>query len=184
MPPRIARIIAVLALITVLGGCAPEPQATPSAPPSPRPTFSSEAEAFAAAENTYRAYVDALNQVDLSDPKTFEPVFALTTGELNRDDRRSFAEWHQEGVRLSGKSHISELSRGEVDARAGTWTIEACYDVSSVDVVTRDGLSLVEEDRPDVLVIDVHFVEDPLAADGLLISRILPANEARTCSGS
>ncbi len=50
--------------------------------------FASEEEAFAAAEETYRAYVDALNQVDLSDPETFEAVYAWTTGDANADERK------------------------------------------------------------------------------------------------
>ena len=71
--------LAALTLVTgLLAGCVGDP-----GPVETTPGFASEEEAFAAAEETYRAYVDALNQVDLSDPETFEPVFAWTTGELN-----------------------------------------------------------------------------------------------------
>ena len=51
------------------------------------PAFATEEEAFAAAEETYREYVDALNQVDLSDPETFEAVYAWTTGDANAKER-------------------------------------------------------------------------------------------------
>jgi ABC-type oligopeptide transport system substrate-binding subunit len=55
-----ATLALALALTTA---CAPDPAPTPS------PTgFASQEEAFAAAEATYRAYVDALNAVDLADP--------------------------------------------------------------------------------------------------------------------
>ncbi|HOQ22628.1 MAG TPA: hypothetical protein PLN62_09415, partial [Microbacterium sp.] len=65
--PAVGAALLALALVT---GCAPEPA------PTPTPTgFASDDEAFAAAEATYRAYVDALNAVDLSDPATFEPVY-------------------------------------------------------------------------------------------------------------
>ena len=53
-------------LAVLMSGCA----ADPSVEPTPTPTFANEDEAFAAAEATYRAYVDALNQVDLADPAT------------------------------------------------------------------------------------------------------------------
>jgi hypothetical protein len=77
-----ATLALALALTTA---CAPDPAPTPS------PTgFASQEEAFAAAEATYRAYVDALNAVDLSDPATFEagstspPVSECLRQELTR----------------------------------------------------------------------------------------------------
>ncbi len=82
----IRRAAAALVLALALGmttACQPEPAPSPSAP-----VFANEEEAFAAAEETYRAYVDALNQVDLSDPETFEAVYAWTTGEANASDAR------------------------------------------------------------------------------------------------
>ena len=84
----ISRVAAVsLALALVLGmatGCQPEPEPSPTGP-----VFANEEEAFAAAEETYRAYVDALNQVDLSDPETFEAVYAWTTGDANASERKT-----------------------------------------------------------------------------------------------
>ncbi|MET0860918.1 MAG: hypothetical protein ABW091_07810, partial [Microbacterium sp.] len=79
MIPRLLPLSVALVLASAaLSGCTPQPA------PTPTPTgFATEDEAFAAAEETYRAYVDALNQVDLSDPETFEPVYAWTTGEAN-----------------------------------------------------------------------------------------------------
>lgn len=78
---------AAFALAVVLGmttGCQPEP--TPIALQS---DLRNRGKAFAAAEG-YRAYVDVLNQVDLSDPATFEAVYAWTTGEANAGARKSF----------------------------------------------------------------------------------------------
>ena len=81
MKSRLLAAAAVLACVLITTtGCFAQPD------PEPTPLFSSEEEAFAAAEATYRAYVDALNQVDLSDPETFEEVYAWTTGDANADD--------------------------------------------------------------------------------------------------
>ena len=59
MLARIASIAAAAAVVVMLSGCVAEPA------PSPTPTspFASEEEAFAAAEDTTRAYVDANNGV-------------------------------------------------------------------------------------------------------------------------
>ena len=78
------RAVWVMGGILLLAGCAPTP---PGPSPEPSVVFMTDDEAFAAAEATYRAYVDALNQVDLSDPDTFEAVYAWTTGEANANAR-------------------------------------------------------------------------------------------------
>ena len=84
MISRVAAVTIALALaVCVMTGCQPEPEPSPSAP-----AFATEEEAFAAAEETYREYVDALNQVDLSDPETFEAVYAWTTGDANANERK------------------------------------------------------------------------------------------------
>lgn len=142
---RSAALLAATALAAALTACAPA--STPT--PSPTPTgFASEEEAFAAAEATYRAYVDALNQVDLSDPATFEPLFAITTGELNDIDRKSFSQLHADGAVVSGATKI--LSITPLDHKSTKTRLAICLDVSAVELKDADGNSLVQEDRPDL----------------------------------
>ena len=103
MLPRVIAATLALALVAGMAACQPEPQPTPGGP-----VFATEEEAFAAAEETYRAYVDALNQVDLSDPETFEAVYAWTTGELNATTGKTLSRgMHAEGVTVSGASQDS-----------------------------------------------------------------------------
>lgn len=124
------------------------PDAAPT--PSPSPTgFASEEEAFAAAEETYRAYVDALNQVDLSDPETFEPVFALTTGSLLEQEKKQLSQFHAEGARVSGDSALTLIVLRSWDRLTGAVVVAACVDVTQVQVVDAEGNSLVSADRPD-----------------------------------
>lgn len=137
-----ASAVLALALTT---GCMPEPEPTPS------PTgFASEEEAFAAAEETYRAYVDALNQVDLSDPETFEPVYALTTGNFHDDERRLFSEYHAEGYVVTGESAVVLVQPLEWERSVQTATLATCVDVSGVKLADRSGKSMVSPDRVDV----------------------------------
>lgn len=137
-----AIVIAVLACS--LAACTPEPA------PSPTPTgFASEEEAFAAAEATYRAYVDALNEVDLSDPATFEPVFALLVDEYRLAEQQQFHQYHSDGAVVSGVS-IPELieSFKWVDER--TVSVAGCINVSDVQLHNAAGASLVAPDRPAI----------------------------------
>ena len=90
-------VIAAMLAVGALAGCGPTDPT-----PTPTPTgFASEAEAFAAAEATYRAYVDALNQVDLSDPSTFEEVYRWTTGDANAAIRTSLSSMAAENWTVS-----------------------------------------------------------------------------------
>lgn len=164
----VASLALALALVT---GCSGSP-----GPVETTPGFATEEEAFAAAEATYRAYVDALNQVDLSDPATFEPVFALTTGELNASDRTNFSKWHAEGLRLEGAASVSNVEFIELSQPSAnrSVTLEACYDITQVDVLDADGISVVEAERPDVQSLRVTVVSNNSDAR-MRVSAIQPA---------
>ncbi|WP_349427706.1 hypothetical protein [Microbacterium sp. LWS13-1.2] len=142
-------------LVLALAGCT-----TPEQPePTPTPAFSSEEEAFAAAEATYRAYVDALNQVDLSDPETFEAVYELTTGEANANERKSLSQMHADGWTVAGDTGIKAFLG---DSYSGE-TLQAvvCSDVAAVEVLDANGHSVVSADRPDVYALEVIFQMSP-----------------------
>lgn len=135
--------IAVLAL-ALTTGCMPEPEPTPS------PTgFASEEEAFAAAEETYRAYVDALNQVDLSDPETFEPVYALTAGEALDAAKSSFTRMSADRWVVGGKSVVTIVEPAGVNIERREVSLAICVDVSGVTLVDRDGVSQVGSRPPE-----------------------------------
>ena len=164
------RVAVILALATVVGlsaGCQPEPAPTPTAP-----VFASEDEAFAAAEETYRAYVDALNQVDLSDPETFEAVYAWTTGEFNADERRTLSTMHADDWTLSGSSVISRVDHLGMNDRFAEVAIGACVDVSSIRLVDADGASQVASERPDVQTTKVDLVASKSSSTGYLIIEV------------
>lgn len=148
--------LATTLLVAGLAACAPSPAPTPS----PTPTgFASEEEAFAAAEATYRAYVDALNDVDLSDPATFEPVYALLDGEALASEKKTLTQMHADDWTVSGTTVVPSIFEGEDPGR-----ILVCQDVSDVDVVDGQGESRVAVDRPDVFALDVLVSFDPDSA--------------------
>lgn len=178
MIPRPAAALLALALVaTMTTGCLAQPEAEPS------PTFGSEKEAFAAAEATYRAYVHALNEVDLSDPATFEGVYAWTTGELNSSDRRSFSKWHANGYVMTGDAVAASVSPVPADSEDPTESIQidACYDVSAVDVTDSSGLSLVSPERPSLQPLRITVVGSNTSPTTLVVSSIDPAPEGFQC---
>jgi len=123
-----------IAAALVLTGCAPEPD------PTPTPTgFASDEEAFAAAEATYRAYVDALNEVDLADPATFEPVFEYLSGDALDSAKKSFTQMHADGWQVSGPSEVATVTRSTWDPSEESAVLAVCVDVSAVLLVDADG---------------------------------------------
>lgn len=163
---RMAGVWAVAAVALALTtACTP----APGPQPSPSPTgFASEEEAFAAAEETYRAYVDALNQVDLSDPETFEPVYALTTGNFHEDERKLFSEYHAEGYVVSGESTVALVEPLTWEKNVQTATLAACVDVSEVELVDSEGKSLVSPDRVDIQSTLVTLTASSTSTDWLI----------------
>ena len=169
--PLLAAGAALLAL-TLATACSPTPVPTPS------PTgFASEKEAFAAAEATYRAYVDALNAVDLSDPATFEPVYSLLSGSALSSSKRTLSQLHAEGYLRSGDTDFRQAVLDSADLKARRITISLCLDVSQVDIVDSSGSSVVGADRLDVQPLDVTFVGLP----GHLLIDDSVASEVITC---
>lgn len=168
------RLTALAALAAAaLTGCAADP-----APIETTPAALSDAEAFAAAEETYRAYVDALNAVDLSNPSTFEPVYALTTGDVNADFRTSFSEMHANGWTVSGESVVRSLTPIERQSVSDV-TLEACLDVTEVAVRDDSGTSVVEPDRADIQLVTAHLVED----GGWQINGLSSQDGQQACAG-
>ena len=163
---RPARILVVAVFAALLAGCAadPVPKQTPT------PTFSTEAEAFAAAEATYRAYVDALNQVDLADPETFEAVYAWTTGAANAGIRKTLSQMHSENWRVVGHSvpQLVEI----LQSSSRDLELAVCLDVSEVSVSDSSGNSVVSDTRGSVQTMAVVTVPSAVSPTGALISSI------------
>ncbi|MBW9120676.1 hypothetical protein JNB63_11265 [Microbacterium trichothecenolyticum] len=154
-------------LALALAGCT-----TPEPEPTPTSAFSSEDEAFAAAEETYRAYVDALNQVDLSDPETFEAVYSWTTGEANAEARKTFAQMHADGWTVSGISVVNlvEPSSGS-DAESNAIGLAICLDVADVTLVDAEGSSMVSADRPDLQSMLIRLEPSTATSTGMAINQ-------------
>lgn len=170
--------VAAVLVSVALTGCG-----TPAPAPTPTPTgFATEDEAFAAAEATYRAYVDALNQVDLSDPETFEEVYAWTTGTANAEERKSLSSMHAEGWSVGGDSVVELIAPAEFDIESRQGTLVACLDVSGITLVDAGGESMVSSDRPHVQTVEVLVVASSTTATGLAVAALSGYEGVSPCS--
>jgi hypothetical protein len=175
-------VLAILvggAVAVALSGCFGFPAAKPS---TSAPAFASDKEAYAAAEKTYRAYVDALNRVDLADPKTFEPVFALTTGDMNANDRKNLSGLHADQVAIAGESRVTRLEPATISIDRRQVTLAVCDDVSSVTLTDRNGQSRVAADRVPIQTLTVRLVASGSSSTDYRIEDLLGREGEPTCN--
>ncbi|MDR6867841.1 hypothetical protein J2Y69_002449 [Microbacterium resistens] len=126
--------------------------------PSPTPTalFATEDEAFAAAEETYRAYVDASNDrrsgVDGVDPQSF------LGGQALEDEISVLRDLRAAGKQVVGSSTLSRFAGNEFDSTSGAVEAEACIDVSATKVMTTDGQDVTPMQRPSRVGVALNFI--------------------------
>ncbi|WP_156876549.1 hypothetical protein [Microbacterium luticocti] len=165
-------------MLALLTGCA----AHPSPSPTPSPRFTSEADAYKAAEDTYRAYVDALNRVRLEDPATFESLYRLETADALDTDKEAFSAMHADGWRMTGRTVVTLLQPSTTRTPGSRMTyLDACVDVSNVELVDAHGNSMVDSDRGDVQQVVVAFTRSDTSPTGWLISSVDGRTEGPTC---
>lgn len=139
----------MLALLVLAGATLSACSSTPEPSPTPTAAFASEEEAFAAAEETYRAYTDVLSQVDIAEHASLEEVYSWLVEGAAAASRETFSELSAENFTVAGETTFSNFEGTEVNLKSGQVDAEVCLDVSDVDVLDPGGQSIVAENRPD-----------------------------------
>ncbi|MDQ0615900.1 hypothetical protein QF046_003541 [Microbacterium sp. W4I4] len=170
----VGALSAGLLALGMLAACTPEPE--------PKPTktalFASDEEAFAAAEETYGAYTDALNSTDISDASTFEPVYSWNTGTALASEKEALTLYHAEELTRTGDSTFDSfepLTASNVEV-----VVQLCIDVSAVDLLRSDGSSALPEGRLPRAARKVTFKPGPTTT-GLRIASNHEVDEGFTC---
>lgn len=164
-------MLALLALATAtLSACTPvvEPEPTPTA------AFTSEEEAFAAAEEVYRAYLLAAASRAEGDDSN-DPADYLT-GEALEADIQAQRELNDSGITIVGASRIKQFVGLDADI-SGTVAIvsaDICIDISGSRVIDTTGSDVTPSDRVNRGQLNIEFSGN---ADQLLISRSAPSGE-------
>ena len=176
---RLAAVAASLLLTSiVVTACAASPEGESA---SPTPMFASDEEAFAAAEAPYRAYVDASNQVDLSDPTTFDAALELSAGDLNAADRKVLSAKHADGYTLSGQTVVESITMSDISTLRDNVALAVCLNVSQVDVRDAAGNSSVDPGRNPVQALRVSFAPNPRNLHSLAAVLIEPNEVPSAC---
>ena len=129
---------------------------TPDPAPSPTPTgFASEEDAFAAAEATYRAYVDAGNEAR-KDPTHQPTPDSFLTGKALTDSLEGQRLIEESGVHLVGGSTVQSVRLNSWEPEAAVITV--CLDLTHVRVFNEDGVDVTPSSRGDVGILEVTVI--------------------------
>lgn len=140
-----------------LVACSPDPEPTPT----PTAAFASEEEAFAAAEEVYRAYNDAGNQ-RLAGSATPNPQDFLTGAALE-GDIDALQVLGSEGLILEGTVSVISFTGTVAEVGASDASISAivCLDASGTRVIAADGADVTPATREQTLAQVVSFTGSP-----------------------
>lgn len=170
----IVRRVAVLAVVVGVGlltsGCGGEP-----APVESTPLFANEQEAFAAAEQTYRDYVDALN-AEADGDSTIDPTTYLV-GEALETELDSRRELEANGQQIDGHLTVDRF-RAVSQSESDRVEADVCLDISETRILDTNGTDLTPTTRPDRVGVRVRLV--PMDED-LRIEQITGSESEEPC---
>jgi hypothetical protein len=157
---RTGSLLVTAALLLALAGCVPadpHPSASPSA--SATPVFASDAEALAAAEKAYAAYVRISDQILIDGGAHPERLKAITSAALYAEELKGFQltaknGWHSTGGTTYDHFSMQAYQPGDLGSIIVAYV---CSDVSHVDVLDSTGSSVVSPTRPERTPFSVTF---------------------------
>lgn len=123
------------------------PTPEPSASPSPTPT----ADPGAAAVEVVTRYFKLLDSLYQDPDKPGDDLRKVSTGDARRESIASINNLRGKGQVQVGDSVLRNASAGIPKGDVGEQqvSVQVCIDVSDVDVVDKDGKSVVAKGRPD-----------------------------------
>lgn len=182
---RFSLLATATAVAIAVGGCASDgndPEATPtptSSSSSPAPTTSptpqSDSEiASEAASAVLRQYYDVRNELRQDSSKSLSRLDDVAVSTELAAQRNLFTKERKQGLHQTGETKVAKLDVTSVnldnsDPKVGkvpTVQIDLCFDVSGVDVIDKNGKSVISPDRPDTgwirfLVSNYQWDNDP-----------------------
>lgn len=173
-----------VAVALVLSGCVPqEPEVLPPPEQSTEPLFASDEEALAAATDAYEAYLKMSDLIGHEGGDNAERLEAFATRDALSASLQEFDMFTEKRLRSTGSTRFSNIKLQQVWSASpdGTDVVSAyvCLDVSSVDVVDSNGVSIVAAARHDHQLMEVSF--DSGQDDGLLVSNVEPWPDGSSC---
>jgi hypothetical protein len=155
-------LVGAVAVSVALAGCTPT--AHPTAKPTPKATavFASDAEALAAAEKAYAAYLVASNKNAKAGWSDSDAYAEYETGRALASDVKSARDYLARGLKQVGDSSFDSMRLEQRTSRSqATVVTYLCLDVTGVDVIDQSGMSIVPSGRISRNPLEVTFNRGP-----------------------
>lgn len=166
-PLRAGAAVVLVAAAIGLAGCTPGP----APKPTPTPLFTSEAEAFKAAEQVYRDYSAAGAKADSGDsdarPESYLAGAALDEEIANRRDLEA------QGLSIKGAAEIASFTGTNFNSATSRVTAVLCLDVGGARIIDETGKDVTPTERPTMVPLQVDFAR---SGNSLLIVRSASGN--------
>lgn len=151
--PIRSRHVSTLGIFLLIGaftGCTPVSTSPPDRDAHPQKTRTP-----ATAEEVYRSYIDASNEIDLGDPETFEPLAEFTSPRFYATSVASLTAMSATGQGLGGRMKVASF---RVSAVRPDQSVEArtCLEVSEFPTEAPD----IYEMRLEFTPVDGELVLD------------------------
>jgi hypothetical protein len=128
---------------------------TPSPSPSPSPSLTADELDLKGAEAAAVAYQDLLDELSRNpDLERLDEAYLVArdvAAEGFRDDVAAYVRDQEREVGEVGLEILDSTKNTD-----GTWTVDTCMDLTDLDVLDKDGKSLVLPDREDRYV--MHYI--------------------------
>ena len=147
----LAGISALVLTVGFLSGCTPEPDPTPT----PTAAFASEEEAFAAAEEVYRAYNEAADSATSNADE-------FLTGTALEEYLEGAQYLSANGLTLGGVTKVVSFvgKSADVSGEVARISAEACVDLSQSTVLDSSGANVTPTERADGWRFALTFIGD------------------------
>jgi len=180
---RTGPLLATAALLLALAGCVPtsHPSTLPSA--SATPVFASDAEALAAAEKAYAAYLKVSDEVAQDGGKDPERFAKVVTAKWLPTEASSASTLQQSGRHQTGTTTFSHLQMEQWTQVDRTVQVVAytCLDSTNTRFLDVDGHDVTPSARQTQLSLEVSFTSDPKSAAHLLVDSNEPWSGPTFC---
>jgi hypothetical protein len=158
MGMRTGPLLLAVAVLLALAGCVPsESHATAPPSASATPVFASDAEALAAAEKAYAAYLRVSDEVANDGGKAPERIAKYVTSGRFKSEIQTSALFLERGIRTTGSTDFdsSILQQVEADGIDTKVTFYTCWDTTAVRVIDSNGNDVTPADRIDRQTLEV-----------------------------
>lgn len=166
---RFSLLVTATLLVATVTACANDSTADPTTAPSPSGTVSqstaptmdaspSDSDAASkAAEAVVRRHFEVLDRLRQQPKRPIKELATVSVGTQLNAEKRLVQSERDKGYKQQGATKVVDLKVDSVnldnsDPKAGkvpTVTVTVCWDVSAVDVLDKQGKSVVTAERPD-----------------------------------